>query len=81
MKELTGVSWVSKKEQAAGGLAFALALSALPPSPDAHFYNVNVCVVSSPHSSHARQCGPSQVKKGGGTALCWGVVSLTCPVP
>lgn len=31
--------------------------------------------------SHARQCGPSLVKKGGGTALCWGVVSLTRPVP
>ncbi len=81
MKELTGASWVSKKEQAAGGLAFKLALSALPPSPDAHFHKVYMRVSLSPRSSHARQCGRSHVKKGGGTALCWGVVFLTYPVP
>lgn len=50
MKELTGVSWVPKKEQAAGGLAFELALSALPPSPDAHFHNAYVRVGLSPRS-------------------------------
>lgn len=51
MKELTGVSWVSKKEQAAGGLAFKLALSALPPSPDAHFHKVYMHVSLSSRSA------------------------------
>lgn len=62
MKELTGVSWVSKKEQAAGGLAFELALSALPPSPDAHFHKVYMRVSLSPRS---------KVTLGSAVCLMW----------